>query len=590
MDQLFSRFPFLETLLWILAAVAAFVAFLIIVPGFFNNPSVNTAAVESTVTPRATLTPLSTATPLLAAPPPQVETPDPMPTPPPGAKVFTFVADSKLSGWLASGEKDPHWGDRNIHAGQYKGQTFQSVIYFDLSLLAPGSHVLYADVQLTGLNRGNLGTTGNWTLKLLPSTLLAGWTEHAVTDLEQSSTLGQVGSSLGPADLAEGQTNQFVFSSNLLPRLDDALSQSGQIAFRLDGPQGSQDNLFTWDGGDPDPAVGPHPTLRVIAIPGKFIPITNTPTPQNVLTVAAQYVQATVSAKLYGTPTPLPRAYATYNPLQVITSQPTPANVATIQAQSAFATAVALTTGTFTPTPDYWVTATPTPVLFEGFLFTPIPSPTPTSFVSRYQLFQTPIPTEYALSGKIAFLSDREGTGTPQPWLMNGDGSIVGKLSGAEYYQIAENRDLFSPNGLFQVDVGQTDKGSWQIVVVDVTKGTITPLITSKGQRGAYQPVWSPAGDKIAYVSDEDGTEDIYVYDLKTKISKQITKTPLNQKTWERAQNNHPSWSPDGTHIIFASNRDPFPRWQIWIMDANGGDMHRLSTSPYNDTAPVWIK
>ena len=590
MDQIFSRFPFLETILWILAAAAAFVAFLIIVPGFFNNSSVNTVAVQATVTPQATLTPQSTATEVLAAPPPREKTPDPLPTPPPGAQVFTFLANPKLSGWLASGEQDPHWGDRNIHAGEYKGQTFESLIYFDLSVLAPGSHVVYADVQLTGLNRGNLGANGDWSLKLLPSALLTGWTGHSVSDFQRSSTMGQIGSALGPVDLAEGGTNQFVFSTSLLPKLDDALSQSGQVAFRLDGPQGSEDSLFTWDGGDPDPSVGPHPTLRVIAIPGQFIPITRTPTPRNVLTAAAQYVQQTESAKLYGTPTPLPRAFATYNPLQVITSQPTPANTATIQAQSAFATAVALTTGTFTPTPDYWVTATPTLVLLEGFLFTPIPSPTPTTFVSRIQLLQTPIPTQSGLYGKVVFMTDREGTGTPQPWLMNTDGSIVGKLSGNEYYRIAENRDLFSPDGLFQVDVGKTESGSWQIVLIDYSKGTVTPLITNKGQRGAYQPVWSPLGDKIAYVSDIEGTEEIYVYDIKSKMSTRLTDTPLNQKTWERAQNNHPSWSPDGKQIVFASNRDPFPLWQIWVMDANGSDMHRLSTSPYNDTAPVWIK
>lgn len=594
MDQLFSRFPVLETLLWILAGVAAFAAFLIIVPGFFNNPSSSTAASQVTLTPRATLTPLKSATPVLAAPPPKPETPNPIPTPPPNAKVFTFVANLRQSGWLATGEPDPHWGDRNIHAGQYKGQTFESLVYFDLAVLAPGSRILYADVELTGLDRGNLGPSGAWALKWLPSTLLTGWTSHSTSDFVQSPTLDQIGPLLSPADLAEGQTNRFTFSANQLSRLEQSLHQTGEIAFRLDGPQGPEESLFTWDGGDPDPGVGAHPTMRVIAIPGQFLPITNTPTPQNVLTAAAQFVRGTESAKLSGTPTPLPRAYATYNPFQVITSQPTPANSATAQAQAAYATAVALTTGTFTPTPPYWVTATPTLVLLTAYQFTPIPSPTPTSFVSRLQLLQTPIPTEYGLSGKIAFLTDREGIGTPQVWVMRPDGSILGKLSGDEFYQIAENRALFSPDKKYQVDVGKNDNGLWQIVMLDTVKGVLAPLIQESPNRttgeGSYQPAWSPLGDKIAYVSDQTRTGEIYVYDINTKISTQLTFTPLNQKTWVLAQNNHPSWSPDGKQIIFASNRDPYPLWQIWIMDANGGNMRRLSSSPYNDNAPVWIR
>jgi TolB protein len=215
---------------------------------------------------------------------------------------------------------------------------------------------------------------------------------------------------------------------------------------------------------------------------------------------------------------------------------------------------------------------------------------TATPEISRLQQARTPIPTESVLYGNIAFLTDREGNGTPQIWVMNPSGVVLGKLSSDEYYKIAETHALFSPGELFQVDVGLGDKSQWQIVILDVAKGTLAPLIPGKGQKGSYQPAWSPLGDKIVYVSDWEGTEELYVYDISTKVSTRITTTPLNQKTFERAQNNHPSWSPDGKHIVFASNRDPFPRWQIWIIEPNGADMHRLATSPFNDTAPNWVR
>jgi Tol biopolymer transport system component len=36
-----------------------------------------------------------------------------------------------------------------------------------------------------------------------------------------------------------------------------------------------------------------------------------------------------------------------------------------------------------------------------------------------------------------------------------------------------------------------------------------------------------------------------------------------------------PAWSPDGTRIAFASNRDG--DWDIYVMDADGGNVRRLT-------------
>jgi Tol biopolymer transport system component len=41
--------------------------------------------------------------------------------------------------------------------------------------------------------------------------------------------------------------------------------------------------------------------------------------------------------------------------------------------------------------------------------------------------------------------------------------------------------------------------------------------------------------------------------------------------------------------IAFKSNRDT-GHFQIWVMNADGSDMHNISNSPYNDIDPVWVK
>jgi Tol biopolymer transport system component len=47
-----------------------------------------------------------------------------------------------------------------------------------------------------------------------------------------------------------------------------------------------------------------------------------------------------------------------------------------------------------------------------------------------------------------------------------------------------------------------------------------------------------------------------------------------------------PVWSPDGTKILFRSNRDG--NNEIYIMNADGTGQTRVTNNPADDTAPRW--
>jgi TolB protein len=125
------------------------------------------------------------------------------------------------------------------------------------------------------------------------------------------------------------------------------------------------------------------------------------------------------------------------------------------------------------------------------------------------------------------------------------------------------------PSGLsgtlaFQSDVRTpaNPDGRAKIYSIDLASGRVTPL-TRDGNWNDEQPRWSPDGRRIAFKSNRGGSHNLYVMDADGGNVVRLTDHGGNDYD--------PSWLPDGESIVFASDRDRgigrYDLYRLWLAD-----------------------
>ncbi len=308
------------------------------------------------------------------------------------------------------------------------------------------------------------------------------------------------------------------------------------------------------------------------------------PPAENLLTVVARSAEATAAAQQGGpTATPLP-----YNAViaNYIVATVTPQNVATAAAIVQEATASAALAGTATPTPWEWVVITPTrlpvtppptatptlpPLILERD-FTPTPTPLPGST----EVVPSSLPPEFL--NKIVFRTNR--TGSDEVFLIDPATGDAGKVTRSWVYPLAQQQLAVSPDGTRIAVVKPDNNGVLQIFSRSLEYGTDTQLTTFS--RDSYDPTWSPTGEWIAFVGTNTGNDEIYRVSPDGKTVQQLT---FNNFEWDK----HPTWSPDGSQILFYSNRETGRR-QLWIMKVDGSGQRNFTSDEYEDWDPIWTR
>ncbi|MBL0355898.1 MAG: PD40 domain-containing protein [Chitinophagaceae bacterium] len=147
-------------------------------------------------------------------------------------------------------------------------------------------------------------------------------------------------------------------------------------------------------------------------------------------------------------------------------------------------------------------------------------------------------------------------------------------IDGSNKYLLTPQNKSFgdpkiSPSGNM-ISITSSDLNGSQIFVMNSNGNNLKQLTFTVSSctypgippNGNCNPSWSPSGDKLAYVSYENGSPDIFVINSNGTGNQRLTDTPLRDE--------NPIWTKDGTYILFSSNRNPNIASQIYIMRIQG--------------------
>jgi Tol biopolymer transport system component len=110
-----------------------------------------------------------------------------------------------------------------------------------------------------------------------------------------------------------------------------------------------------------------------------------------------------------------------------------------------------------------------------------------------------------------------------------------------------------------------------EIYVMNADGSAATNVTNNKAQDLA--PDLSPDGSRIVFVSDRDGNDEIY--SMNTDGSRLVRLTKTNDKEA------YPFWSSDGRKIIYCAFLNG--NWDVFMMNADGSGQTRITDTPGNE-------
>ena len=208
-----------------------------------------------------------------------------------------------------------------------------------------------------------------------------------------------------------------------------------------------------------------------------------------------------------------------------------------------------------------------------GVLYTSFRSGIPQLYLGKKRLTQDERQyrgARFAPGGDVIAASVDMG-GQSDIWLLSPEGEPIQNLTNHWGDDVSPD---WSPGG-GQIVFVSNRSGNPQIFVMN-RDGSGQRRLTMAGSYNT-DPDWGPGG-LIAFAGADGGRSDIFTVDLGGGISR---------LTQEQGNNRDPSWAPNGRYIAFVSDREGGNH--LWIMTADGRYQFRIGRQASCST-PVWSR
>ena len=171
---------------------------------------------------------------------------------------------------------------------------------------------------------------------------------------------------------------------------------------------------------------------------------------------------------------------------------------------------------------------------------------------------------------------DSSGSGQQQLVWLDRRGNKTGEIGQA---QEAIGPPALSPDGRL-VAVSATEGSNHDVWVYGITRRVRTRL--SSAPERDWRPVWSPAGDEVAFSSDRAGNGDILLRQADgSGEEKALASTSLHESLSD--------WSRDGKYLLYHTY-DPKTRFDLWYLERNeddsGWEPHLFLQTPFGEYVP----
>lgn len=188
-------------------------------------------------------------------------------------------------------------------------------------------------------------------------------------------------------------------------------------------------------------------------------------------------------------------------------------------------------------------------------------------------------------NGRIFFQGPQSGTSGPADVFsidpLGGEALNLTKDNG-----FSEERPAVSADGRV-VYMGFRDEG-WNIFKMNADGSGIVNLTKTKHPIVNFEPTWSPDGSEVVFMRQDAGGQDLWRVGADGSGPENLTETPGVEESGAE-------FSADGTKIAYVGTGpkpccDPEYNNDIWIMDTDGSDQTQLTKTnyPQQNLSPTW--